>query len=85
MKESDFGEYCRHPFHLKGEEVYIHPDDALAFMKNPIFISVFYFSPTKGIKPMQLGYLWGYDVMLQDDIQILLLAIMEGKRNEKKE
>lgn len=83
MNEPNFETYCRHPFHLKGKEVYIHPEDVLAFRHNPVFISVIYFGVRERIKNMQLGRLWGYDVMLQDDMQILLHAIMKNKRVRK--
>lgn len=74
---------CKYPFWIKENKILVHPVDASRFLQEPSFVSVVNFPYTHEIAIGQIGRIYGYDIIIQDDIQILLLA-MRGKRNENK-
>jgi len=72
---------CMKPYYLKNDRLYIHPDDMDNFVHSLEFVSIACFPTTEVINEMQIGRMYGTDIFIQDDMQIILLAI-KGTRNE---
>lgn len=68
---------CLYPFFVKGKNVYVHPNDAPEFWNDLRFISVARYRGTP--KQREIGRIFGYSIFVQDDIQILLLAMKGDK------
>lgn len=69
---------CRYPYYLKGENLYVHPEDAPEFWNDLQFISVACFPYLHEIHPNQIGRILNLNLYIQDDLQILLLAMNGG-------
>jgi len=82
MRRPRFEEVCIHPFYLKKKKLCIHPDDRIFFFEHPAFFDKSFFSSDKVFKPFQLGMIYGYEVFVQDDMQIMLLSMNGGKSVE---
>lgn len=73
---------CRRPYFLKGEKLFVHPDDAPNFWNDLQFVSIACFPYDHEIVPNLIGRIFGIDIFIQDDMQILLLAMNGGKSVE---
>lgn len=75
---------CKYPWYLREgtKELYLHPTDLWKFQFEPGFVGEWAI-PDDHIHPIgRFGMMYGYGLFRQDDIQILLLAILEGEKNE---
>lgn len=73
---------CIYPFVKRGRILFIHPDDIIIFAKTIYFLEgaqIAKVFPKKMYRENLGGLFMGHSIYLQDDMQILLLAMNGGK------
>jgi len=72
------------PYFCNKKQIWIHPEDADRFLKYPAFIPVtnvrHWFPLTP---PRAWGMLYGYELFIQDDLQVLILSLKKGRKDNE--
>lgn len=74
---------CSHPYlvNKKEKRIYLQIEDLKKILAMPLFVGAWHLPDWNPFSPF-IGKIYGWEIYQQDEIQMILLSIKEGGRNE---